>query len=121
MRRFIPSQTTATTLHPMTAMASTICRWCVPGFMLLAFWVDQTQQRCGALFQAVWTQLGRQRLLWERMSALGSTDALESRRPRLEALVDGLKKPQPSVAFDASSALQRCPGRPWTTDPDDPP
>ena len=38
--------------------------------MLLAFWVDQTQQRCGALFQAVWTTLGSKRLLWERMRAL---------------------------------------------------
>jgi hypothetical protein len=38
--------------------------------MMLAFVVDQTQQRCGALWQAVWTTLGSQRLLWERMRAL---------------------------------------------------
>jgi hypothetical protein len=31
--------------------------------------VDQTQQRCWALFQAVWAKLGRKRLLWERMRA----------------------------------------------------
>ena len=35
--------------------------------MLLAFLVDQTQQLCCALFQAVWAKLGSKRLLWERM------------------------------------------------------
>ena len=43
-----------------------------------------------------------QRLLWERMRALFYTYALESMRQLLEALVYGLKKPQPSFAFDSS-------------------
>jgi DDE family transposase len=38
--------------------------------MMLAFLVDQTQQLCCALFQAVWTKLGSKRMLWERMRAL---------------------------------------------------
>ena len=38
--------------------------------LLLALLVDQTQQLCGALLQAVWATLGRQRLRWERMRAL---------------------------------------------------
>jgi hypothetical protein len=38
--------------------------------MMLAFLVDQTQQCCGALLQAVWAKLGSKRLLWERMRAL---------------------------------------------------
>src|SRR5215813_4166345 len=33
--------------------------------MMLAFLVDQTQQLCCALFQAVWTKLRSKRLLWE--------------------------------------------------------
>jgi Transposase DDE domain len=37
---------------------------------MLAFLVDQTQQRCCALFQAVWAKLGSKRLRWERMRAL---------------------------------------------------
>ena len=37
--------------------------------MMLAFLVDQTQQLCCALFQAVWAKLGSKRLLWERMRA----------------------------------------------------
>jgi hypothetical protein len=35
--------------------------------MMLAFLVDQTQQLCCALFQAVWAKLGSKRLLWERI------------------------------------------------------
>src|SRR5713101_8232528 len=38
--------------------------------MMLAFLVDQTQQLCCALFQAVWAKMGSKRLMWERMRAL---------------------------------------------------
>ena len=38
--------------------------------MMPAFLVDQAQQRCCALFQAVWAKLGSKRMLWERMRAL---------------------------------------------------
>ena len=38
--------------------------------MMLAFLVDQIQQRCCALFQAVWAKLGTKRLLWERLRAV---------------------------------------------------
>jgi hypothetical protein len=76
---------------------------------MLAFLVDQTQQLCGALFQAVWTKLGSQRLLWERMRALFYDYALASMRPLLEALFYGLKKPTPILALDSSSSCSRCP------------
>src|SRR5712691_4531700 len=70
--------------------------------MLLAFLVDQTQQRCCALLQAVWAKLGSQRLLWERIRALFFDDALESMRQLREALFYGLKKSAPLFADDAS-------------------
>jgi len=70
--------------------------------MMLAFLVDQTQQLCCALFQAVWAKLGSKRLLWERMRALFYTYALASMRQLLAALWYGLKKPTPSLAFDSS-------------------
>jgi len=70
--------------------------------MMLAFLVDQTQQLCCALFQAVWAKLGSKRLLWERLRALFYDYALESMRQLLEALLYGLKKPTPSLAFDSS-------------------
>jgi len=70
--------------------------------MMLAFLVDQTQQRCCALFQAVWAKLGSKRLLWERMRALFYTYILTSMRQLLEALFYGLQKPTPIFASDSS-------------------
>src|SRR5712691_13084986 len=70
--------------------------------MMLAFLVDQAQQLCCALFQAVWAKLGSKRLLWERMRALFYDYALESMRQLLEALFYGLKKLQPLFTVDSS-------------------
>ena len=70
--------------------------------MMLAFLVDQTQQLCCALFQAVWAKLGSKRLLWERMRALFYDYALASMRQLLEALFYGLEKPRPSFALHSS-------------------
>ena len=70
--------------------------------MMLAFLVDQTQQLCCALFQAVWAKLGSKRRLWERMRALFYDYSLGSMRHLLEALLYGLKKPNPIFAVDSS-------------------
>ena len=70
--------------------------------MMLAFLVDQAQQLCCALFQAVWAKLGSKRLLWERMRALFYTYALASMRQLFEALLYGLKKPTPVFGFDSA-------------------
>ena len=59
--------------------------------MLLAFLVDQTQQLCWALFQAVWAKLGSKRLLWERMRALFYDYCLDSMRELFEALFYGFE------------------------------
>ena len=70
--------------------------------MMLAFLVDQAQQLCCGLFQAVWGKLGSKRRLWERIRALFFDDALESMRQLLEALFYGLKKSAPIFADDTS-------------------
>jgi hypothetical protein len=70
--------------------------------MMLAFLVDQVQQLCCLLFQAVWAKLGSKRLLWEKMRALFYHYALESMRHLLEALLYGLKKSHPVFAVDSS-------------------
>jgi hypothetical protein len=70
--------------------------------MMLAFLVDQVQQLCCALFQAVWAKLGSKRLLWERMRALFYTYALASMRQLFEALFYGLKKPTPVFGVDST-------------------
>ena len=70
--------------------------------MMLAFLVDQTQQLCCALFQAVWAKLGSKRRLWERMRALFYDYAFASMRQLFEALWYGFKKSSPLVAMDSS-------------------
>src|SRR5262249_52834344 len=70
--------------------------------MMLAFLVDQVQQLCCTLFQAVWAKLGSKRLLWERMRALFYTYALASMQQLFEALLYGLKKPTPVFGFDST-------------------
>ena len=70
--------------------------------MMLAFLVDQVQQLCCPLFQAVWAKLGSKRRLWEKMRALFYDYALESMRQLFEALFYGLKKSAPIVASDTS-------------------
>jgi hypothetical protein len=70
--------------------------------MMLAFCVDQVQQLCCPLFQAVWAKLGSKRRLWERLRALFYDYALMSMRHLLEALLYGLKKTAPIFAVDSS-------------------
>jgi hypothetical protein len=70
--------------------------------MRLAFLVDQTQQLCCALFQAVWMKWGSKRLVWERMRALFYTYRLEAMRELFEALWDGIEKHRPILAIDTS-------------------
>jgi len=70
--------------------------------MMLAFLVDQVQQRCCALFRAVWRKLGSKRLLWERMRALFYTYRLDSMRELFAALLYGWEKLHPIFATDTS-------------------
>ncbi|HSX83423.1 MAG TPA: transposase [Candidatus Saccharimonadia bacterium] len=70
--------------------------------MLLAFLVDQTQQLCCALCQAVWAKLGSKRLLWERMRALFYDYRLASMRALFEALLYGIEQHRPLLTIDTS-------------------
>jgi Transposase DDE domain len=72
--------------------------------MLWAFLVDQVQQLCGPLCQAVWAKLGSKRRLWERMRALFYADGLTSMRQLFAALLYGLQKTAPIFAVDSSSS-----------------
>jgi hypothetical protein len=71
--------------------------------MMLAFLVDQVQQLCCPVVQAVWAKLGSKRRLWERIRALFYDYALASMRHLFEALFDGLKKTAPTFAVDSPS------------------
>jgi hypothetical protein len=70
--------------------------------MMLAFLVDQTQQHCCAVFQAVWAKLGSKRLLWERMRALFYAYRLTSMQELFAALWYGIEKPRPILTIDTS-------------------
>ena len=70
--------------------------------MMLAFLVDQVQQLCCPLFQAVWAKMGSKRRLWERMRALFYDYALASMQHLFEALFYGLKKSAPVLDMDTS-------------------
>jgi hypothetical protein len=70
--------------------------------MMLAFLVDQTQQLCCALFQAVWAQLGSKRMLWERMRALFYDYACASMHQLFEALLYGFQKSSPIITIDST-------------------
>ena len=70
--------------------------------MLLAFLVDQTQQLCCALFQAVWAKLGSKRRLWERMRALFYDYAFASMHQLFEALLYGFQKSSPVITIDST-------------------
>src|SRR2546421_2136204 len=70
--------------------------------MMLAFLVDQVQQLCCPLFQAVWAKLGSKRRLWERMRAVFFDYALDSMRHLFEALWYGWQKTAPILALDSS-------------------
>jgi hypothetical protein len=70
--------------------------------MMLAFVVDQVQQLCCALFQAVWAKLGSKRRLWKRLRALFYDYAFASMRQLFEALWYGFKKLSPVVTLDSS-------------------
>ncbi len=69
--------------------------------MMLAFLVDQIQQRCCPLFQSAWAKWGSKRLLWEKMRASFSIYALKSMRHLFEALCDDLLKPASTLASDS--------------------
>ena len=73
--------------------------------MMLAFWVDQAQQLCCALLQAVWATLGSKRLLWERMRALFYPYRLNAMRELFEALLYGFVQSRPIFTIDTSSSL----------------
>ena len=70
--------------------------------MMLAFLVDQVQQLCCPLFQAVWAKMGSKRRLWERMRSLFYDYALESMQHLFETLFYGLKKSAPVLDMDTS-------------------
>jgi hypothetical protein len=70
--------------------------------MMLAFLVDQTQQLCCALFQAVWHKYGSKRALWDNMRSHFRHFAFTSMRHMYEVMLHDLAKELPAPQPDTS-------------------
>ena len=70
--------------------------------MMLAFLVDQVQQHCCPLFQAVWTKLKSKRSLWEQIRSHFHTLTYRSMQHLYEAILYNLAKQLPVPTLDGS-------------------
>ena len=70
--------------------------------MMLAFLVDQVQQLCCPLFQAVWKKLGSKRALWEKLRSHFYHFRIRSMRQLYEAMLYDLAKEVPLPGLDSS-------------------
>ncbi len=62
--------------------------------MMLAFLIDQVQQRCNPLFQQAWAKQERKCALWEALRHLFATFEVASMRAIYEALAFGYARPR---------------------------
>jgi hypothetical protein len=72
--------------------------------MMLAFLVDQVQQRCCPLFQAVWEKLGSKRLVWDNLRSHFRHFLFQSMEQLYETILTDRAKevPLPVPGFDTS-------------------
>jgi len=59
--------------------------------MMLAFLVDQTQQLCCPLFQAVWGKIGSKSSLWENIRSYFKCFIVKSMEAIFRALLYGIQ------------------------------
>jgi hypothetical protein len=62
--------------------------------MLLAFLIDQVQQKCNPLFRQAWDRKGSKRELWESLRHLFSSFVVSSMAEIYEAIAYGYQRPQ---------------------------
>ena len=76
--------------------------------MLLAFLLDQVQQKCNALFRAAWEKKGPKCALWEAVRHLFHSFEVTSMREIYEAIAYGYQRPQlqPLVAQAMAAAAR---------------
>ena len=64
---------------------------------MLAFLVDQAQQHCCPLFQAVWAKLGSKRALWEALRQFFRCFLFDSMVELYRALLHGIRRKPPEL------------------------
>lgn len=70
--------------------------------MMLAFLVDQVQQRCCPLFQAVWAKLKSKRSLWDHVRSHFQTLTFRSMQHLYETILGDLAKQLPVPTLNSS-------------------
>jgi len=70
--------------------------------MMLAFLVDQVQQRCCSLFRAVWSKLGSKRSLWEQLRSHFYHFTFQSMEHLYEVILHDLAKELPAPTLNTS-------------------
>lgn len=70
--------------------------------MMLAFLVDQSQQLCCPLFQAVWHKLGSKRALWDNQRSHFRHFTFQSMKHLYEVILHDLARQLPAPIFDTS-------------------
>ena len=68
--------------------------------MMLAFLIDQVQQKCNPLFRAAWEKKGPKCALWEAMRNLFSLFEVSSMREVYEGIAYGYKRPSLKMLID---------------------
>jgi hypothetical protein len=77
--------------------------------MMLAFAIDQVQQKSNALFRAAWAKKGPKCALWEAVRQLFSSFEVSSMREIYEAIAYGYKRPRLEPQKELALAGEKAP------------
>jgi hypothetical protein len=75
--------------------------------MLLAFLIDQVQQRCNPLFQQAWQKKGSKCALWEAVRHLFASFEVSSMAEIYQGIAFGFKRPTLKTLIDQGSVVSR--------------
>jgi hypothetical protein len=73
--------------------------------MMLAFLIDQVQQRCNPLFQQAWRTKGSKRELWEAVRHLFASFEVSSMAEIYEGIAFGFKRPSLRTLIEATPSI----------------
>jgi hypothetical protein len=74
--------------------------------MMLAFLIDQVQQKCNPLFVAAWQKKGPKCALWEAVRSLFTSFTVSSMREIYEAIAYGYERPRLAPLVEQALAAQ---------------
>jgi Transposase DDE domain len=72
--------------------------------MMLAFLVDQVQQKCNPLFRLAWDRKGSKKELWEAVRHLFASFAVSSMQAIYEAIAYGYQRPKLESLLESATA-----------------